>query len=424
MGCRAVRLGARAGADRRWNEGDSDRDGVFDAGLVFIGETDYRLMLRYAEFDPVGLSRAGGGRFDPAREPYAVGEPPIPDGLRAADVPGGCRVYLVQLWTHSVPEFVDSIVALGGVVRSSMPDNAYLVEMTAPVAEQVGALACVRWVGHFQPAYRLDEQLTREYFAGGAGAPPPPRRRYNVKVLERGMRQKQAVADRIEAMGGVVEAMPASGFLLEATLDGEQLRAVLCMNEVNFVDRWAPPQTTMDNARILSGAVYLENLSPLGFTGAGVRGEVMDTGFYRGISDSLPHPDFQNPLPIYHPDLCLLPPLFECPALYVSHGTSTYGIVFGNPLSGGLARGMLPSGQGIFAEWGPPDRYAHTKDLVDVYRAVFQSNSWTNLYISSYTNISAEMDDIAFATDILICQSQGKRRRRRRRNRFFGTGLG
>src|SRR5205823_11453336 len=74
-----------------------------------------------------------------------------------------------------------------------------------------------------------------------------------------------------------------------------------------------------------------------------------------------------------------------------------------------MARGMLPEGQGIFALNSTANRAAHTQALVNPngpYRAVFQSNSWGNGLTTSYTAISAQMDDIVFDSDILICQSQ------------------
>ena len=55
------------------------------------------------------------------------------------------------------------------------------------------------------------------------------------------------------------------------------------------------------------------------------------------------------------------------------------------------------------------NRYTHTSELVNPslsYQAVLQSNSWGSNLTSSYTTISAEMDDIILDSDLLILQSQ------------------
>jgi len=54
-------------------------------------------------------------------------------------------------------------------------------------------------------------------------------------------------------------------------------------------------------------------------------------------------------------------------------------------------------------------RYTRTAELVDPlgpYRAVFQTNSTGDAQVTTYTNVSADMDDIILINDLLICQSQ------------------
>ena len=57
---------------------------------------------------------------------------------------------------------------------------------------------------------------------------------------------------------------------------------------------------------------------------------------------------------------------------------------------------MIPGAQKIFASYASlSNRYTHTQELVSpAYSAVFQSNSWGSALTTSYTTISAEMDDI------------------------------
>lgn len=143
-----------------WNE--RGPDGLLEANraisgaggdFVAIGPIDYRVMLRFAEFDPVGLSTGSPGGFDRAAEPYAVGERPVPAGLGAPDVPGGCHLYIVQFWTQPLDEFRAPLAAAGGVIEDFLAWNSYIVRVQSEAARgAIAALPCVRWVGPYHPA--------------------------------------------------------------------------------------------------------------------------------------------------------------------------------------------------------------------------------------------------------------------------------
>ena len=78
------------------------------------------------------------------------------------------------------------------------------------------------------------------------------------------------------------------------------------------------------------------------------------------------------------------------------------------------------------ADHSVSDRYAHTRQLVDPagrFRAVFQSNSWGGGLTTSYTGVSAAMDDIVFDHDILICQSQSNAGSRRSRPQAWAKNV-
>ena len=51
--------------------------------------------------------------------------------------------------------------ALGGRVMDYLPDFSYLVWMDGAAQKQVAALDAVRWVGLYQPAYKLSPNLDR-----------------------------------------------------------------------------------------------------------------------------------------------------------------------------------------------------------------------------------------------------------------------
>ena len=339
------------------------------------------IKLRFAIFDPI-----------------LDGPPEIPERLAA---PEGSDVFLVQFVPQPNDELKGRLRELGARIFFYVPDHAYVVRMDEQTRETVEALSFVRWVGPYHPAYKLEEEL-----ADRLSQPPGPEigqlPRYSIMILERGGEAQDAVAEAIKGIGGTVDATTEQGFRLEATLDDDQLLEVARMNEILFVDTWtAPeeePEQDMDIVRQISGADFVETAG--GYTGQGVRGEVMDSRL------RTTHQDFQATPPIIHAGNTQ--PTENCGGN--GHGTCVYGIVFGDGSGNAQARGLLPDAQGIFTDRSfVADRYAHTAELVDPldqYRAVFQTNSWGGGLVTAYTTVSAEMDDILFLNDLLVTQSQ------------------
>jgi hypothetical protein len=360
-----------------WDEVQPDGRAVPYNAISLDGQTvarveqaSYDILLRYARFDPV------------------VQRPSLPENLKTTS-PSADNVYIVQFVTQPLDEFRKAIEAQGGTIYQFLANHSYLVKMNHQTRAAVESMPFVRWIGNYEPAYRLEEFLLDRL---AQGPDTLPATRYNIMLMERGAAKQNLVGGRIASMGGKVDLIIPEGFRFEATLTGQQLLEVARMDEVLFIDRWSAPENDMDIVRVTGGANFIE--STLGYTGAGVRAEVMDGN----MLDT--HTDFQAaPSTMFHgthtdPD--------------VSHGSCTFGIVFGSGAGNALARGMLPGAQKIFASYiSMTNRYTHTQELVTApYNAVFQSNSWGNALTTSYTTISAEMDDILFKNDFCLLNSQ------------------
>ncbi len=331
-----------------------------------VRETSYEVLLRYATFDPL------------------LAVPATPDNLtRRGESADG--VYIVQFVTQPLDEYRNAVEALGGEIYIHLPNHSYLVRLNPETKQAVEGLPFVRWVGHYQPAYKLEEFI-HEGLANRTLQPA----RYNIMVLERGSSMQNRLADKIRAFGGNVELTIPEGLRMEATLTADQIAAVAGEPDVLFIDRWSPPEPDMDIVRSVGGANFIENTT--GFTGQGVRAEVLDSGFLTT------HTDFHSGLA----------PLMHGSNSVTSHGTATYGINFGRGTVNPMGRGLLPEAQGIMADYDfLTNRYTHTARLLqDPYKAVYQSNSWGNALTTAYTTISAEMDDILFINDFCLLNSQ------------------
>jgi serine protease AprX len=418
-GARVIDVAGSAVRVAVWEEAGANGEAEAWYGISLDGQTfqhvspaRYEINIAGLSFDPLAAggraSRRAGAQQElrPPFAPAAPTEPAVPAELAA---PADSRLYIVQFHTQSLSVYRQQITALGGTILRYLPQQAHLVEMDAPTLDAVAALPFVRWVGPYQPAFKLEPVVRDRLIAINSPIPNPQPAlygpqggqgsaiRYNVMVCHRGPRQKGIVAERIRELGGTIDQLSPSGFRLEATLSPEQLLAVVRMDEVLFIDRWSEPRPCMDIAREIGGANYVESVA--GYAGAGVRAEVLE------CCDALDttHQDFQA-----------IPPLLHGAVGTVgNHATGVYGIVFGDGTGNAAARGMLPQAQGIFAN-RPVfdeafDRYAHTAELLaDPYYAVLQSNSWAvSRAPGSYSTVSAELDDILLTHDLLILHAHG-----------------
>jgi hypothetical protein len=387
-------------------------------------EQDPRVLrLRWAEVDPL------------------VKALDVPEVLAASPDAG---VFIVQFEVPPTDVQRGLIEGAGGRIVAFLPESAWIVR-SASTGETARAglaeLAGVRWVAAFGPALKAEPDLLRGYLpwagledagararfaanwakeyvafaeelrAGGAASfwiqvfdpaqfdgrltlsdPNAEGAAENISPIKRG------VEDFIRAIGGFVQDVTPDDTMMRAKLTQEQLVQLLGHDDVAFVDLWGPAQTDMDIERNLSGANALETAT--GYSGEGVRGEVIDAGVRQT------HQGFSVPGPA--------PIIRTNNASDLFHGTSTFGIVFGDGASNAAGRGLLPdaeakyfySYQSLSGFGGSASRLTITGQSVNTNNVVIQSCSFGSPTTTAYTTISQAMDQIVFNTGLLICQSQ------------------
>ena len=336
----------------------------------------------WMEARPIATAlRLHAGAVEPGRP-----TPPVPASL---SLPADGRLFMVQFRTISLPEWRDALSDAGAEVLGFFPFNAHLIRMSPAAAQAVAAFDIVERVEPYHPAWRLEPEL-RSWVGNGNNGPAEVRVR--VQAFEWGPEAKERIRQAAEAEGARVAEFWPSGHVLELWVGRDQLRSLAASDDVMWIDRWTPRENDMDLVRQDSGANFIE--TNYGTCGQGVRGEVLDAGF------EATHMDFDGIL-------------LHGSNTTDSHGTSTYGIVFGNGNrdGDGNAQGtgqLVCSSQGIAADYDfLTDRFAHTQQLKgSPYFASFQSNSWGNALTTAYNSISSEMDDIIWRLDIAITQSQ------------------
>lgn len=350
-----------------WTEGSAKRYLISKDGRTVSRETEanYEIQLKRGTFDPLIAT--------PAMDPNIESSPTN-------------DVYLIQFVTQPLDTYRQELEAQGVVLYDFLTNHSFIAKIPASARQAVSTMPFVRWVGAYEASYRLDPELRAQLNNGTLGT-----RRYNIWVHQRGLTMQNLTATAINQLGGTVNELTKEGFLMSATLTPIQLTQVLALNEVSFVDGWGAPEHDMDNVRAYGGGTFTDTL---GFTGQGVRAEVMDGGL------RLTHQAFQTN-----------PPILHAPSnTNDSHGTATYGINFGNGAANAAGRGMMPNAQGVIGRYtamSGGNRYTHTQELVSSpLFCVYQSNSWGGSLTTQYTSVSAQMDDILFLNNIAILNSQ------------------
>jgi Subtilase family len=358
---------------RRWVSISSDSGGTWSEPRAMIDEI------------PLQAGLIAPGRSLPA----------LPKNLVAGD---DSRVFLVQFQTQSLAAWRARLRELGAEVLSYVPHNSHIVRMDPKLVSSVEAQSFVRWVGSYEPSYRTFPDLLAEIEDRS-----PLTRRFNIMTYTPGAEEKGLLASEIESMGGQVLVAESEGYILEAMLSDAQAYSLLASDFVQWIDEWSAPEVDMDIGRVVAGADYVLGVD--GYDGTGVRGEVVD------MAVDMDHPDLPNFSVAPGSNLIHGSIVPSGVPSYDRHGTPTYGINFGTGSGNAAATGMVPGATGYFAytNYVFPNRYAHTAELVNPsleYQVVYQSNSTGDPTTTSYTSISAAMDDMIWQYDIAIFQSQ------------------
>jgi hypothetical protein len=168
-----------------WNEqGSAEKPSTFysislDGKTVSpAAEARYKVLLRYAEFDPL------------------ESVPNVPENLASRNG-GGDDVYIVQFKTQTIDGYINALESFGAKVYKYLPDYSYIVRMDATTREKTLSLPFVRWIGKYEPAYKIDPDIIATLSPGTKRS-----NRYNIMMLDRGAAMQNDAGSVIESIGG------------------------------------------------------------------------------------------------------------------------------------------------------------------------------------------------------------------------------
>jgi uncharacterized repeat protein (TIGR01451 family) len=199
--------------------------------------------------------------------------PVLPDRLSYTPAQAtAAGVYIVQFTGPVMTGWKQAVVGAGGQLGDYLPDYAFLVHLDAAAYRRVQALSFVRWVGPFEPAYKLAPDVDYD------GA-----RSYRVHLAPWADARDALAALPVEAQGyrqGLV-----------AVLDRAQVEQVAHLADVVWIEPLYLLRAHNDVAGgdIMGGATAWSS----GYSAAGVTVAIADTGLDTGNAATI-HQDFDG----------------------------------------------------------------------------------------------------------------------------------
>jgi len=220
-----------------------------------------------APLSPSLFIRLKAATFDPLR-----GEPGFPPDLRISSYPGGeTGCYIVQFSGPVRPEWKEQIRGVGGKLSWYIPDYAFLVQMDPSVKTRIQSLPFVRWVGIYQPAYKIYPDLLGKEAAELT----------TINILTSGVQGMSSVVTKINDISGEIFSVEdAAGGMIKARVRASEISGLAAMKDVIWIEPWAPRIAFNDTARwvIQSGLSGFTPVHDNGIQGENQIVTIADTG--------------------------------------------------------------------------------------------------------------------------------------------------
>jgi serine protease AprX len=340
--------------------------------------------------------------FDPKIE---VPVAPASMMLRETEMVSPEGIYwIVQFVAPVKPEWVEAVQEHGGSVGDYVPDNAFLVQMTPLVKDQVEKLDFVRWIGPYQAAYKINPLLI-----GVQGKIPLAALRdaaisesfkakpfVNIRVLLHKADDAASVKLYIEKLSGTVLSTDQEA--LRVSIDPAHIEALARLPNVQWIEPYSLQKLVNDIAAGILGVQPVWNNH--GLDGQGQIVAVADSGLDVGVNNATMHDDFEGRIVAIHS----WPMQQEWWAqmnnpgaddgaadLGSGHGTHVAGSVLGSGArSNGSIRGMAFNAQLVFQavdQWCDiKTQYEKYWPDGDNYYLVGLPNDLNTLFLQSYND--------------------------------------
>jgi PGF-pre-PGF domain-containing protein len=279
----------------------------------------------------------------------------------------------------------------------------------------VEALDSVKWVGIYQPEYRISPSLSSSPAIMGQGSANE-----NITVLLFDAGENKRVSGEITGLGG--EIVSNSGNRIRVNIAKTKIPDIARINGVSWIEKYVKPVIMNDVASNITKTYSVRNTH--GLTGAGEIVAVADTGLDTGVNDNTMHADIRGRILALHAWWSVEGD--SGAEDNNGHGTHVTGSILGNGFqSNGKYAGMAPEASLVFQAMQYDGPNPSMKDggfyIPDDLSPLFQeaytdgakihSNSWGSddpVLYGSYTPDSQDVDSFMWNNpDMLIVFAAG-----------------
>ena len=172
----------------------------------------------------------------------------LPRNLCVPAYPPELKGYFIVLFTDPIiEEYKEQVISKGGIIYSYIPENGFIVKMSDKTRNEIEDLRIVKWVGIYQPAYKITPAV--EWTDGD-----PPAREVSLPLLTRtgdiilnvGVFYGEDLADilsKIESLGGKVsgtnETSPQD---IRVLIDGTKIPEIANITGVVHISEYRIPE--------------------------------------------------------------------------------------------------------------------------------------------------------------------------------------
>jgi len=367
-----------------------------------------------AQSIPIRLS---AGEFDPL---VKSGPAQMAEQLLSEEPREESAYYIVQFNAPIKSGKKEEMERIGARIFDYLPEYAFIVKMTGATRRAVESMKNVRWVGIYQPGFRLAPALARALTAGETIS----QRQFIVTVFEK--EEAGEVAGQIKQLGGQILDMSEKNVRpkIRVRLDSNQIEAVSKIAGVRWIEPAPVWKLFNDKAAVIMGGPIVWNRHNL--YGAGQVVGVADTGLDTGVREGPAlHDDFKDGrggTRVSH----LFSLASDTPSDASGHGTHVAGSVLGNGAKSGSNplthaydnsfAGLAPEATLVFQsiEDQATGTLAVPDDLNDLFRqahqagAMIHTNSWGDDDYGIYNSASEQVDQYTWNNkDFLVLFAAG-----------------
>ena len=349
------------------------------------------------------------GAFDPLFEPLPISG--LPQITKEDIPPGESTYYIVQLKGPIADEQKKYLIEAGSQILDYIPEFAFIAKMDDKTRSIIETYNFVRWIGIYQPGYRVEPKLAEELSLSA------PSRPVELIVVTFSGENVNDVSDQLKALGGRILDVTSTRWKGKIRVETEsaKIAQIASMLGVKWVEEAPVWNLTNDVARGIMNVNSVWN--PNNLFGQGQIVAVADTGLDQGTTAPANlHDDFED-----GSGNSRVIQIFELAGdgaasdVNSGHGTHVAGSVLGNGVKSGSNplvhnyatsyAGIAPEAQLIFQAiednstgylTGIPNDLNLLFDQARVAGANIHTNSWGSPVAGAYTSFSEDVDENAW----------------------------